>query len=493
EVIVPYGTTLASLTPEILYKGASIAGPGVSHNRLPGADTTLALTVTGSAVDFTTPQLYTVTAGNGQTSRYTITVREDDNNVKQITAFYFTAPAAVGVIDEGAKTITVQVPSGTNLDGLAPTVAYKGRTLSPASGTARSFSSPAVYTVTARNGTVQPYTVRVIPKPASTKEITAFTVPGAIETVIGAAADPGGYTPVSITVSALTNITSLRPVITHTGVSITPQGGTAQTANPYTDSPRNFSVPQTYTVTAEDGSVKNYAVSVHVAGSGVKVITGLVFESVPLSGGGTVKVIAQIDQDTHTIEALVPSDADVDGDPSFAATITYLGGSAGYAGTTSGGIPTDTNTAPQGQSGASYTDLSRAFNTTGSFFYTVTAGDSTTQEYRLKFTKIPRVTITYEAIVDEKFITERFDQKTGVLTVEIIPIHTDRTPLGLYDYTAPYQWYVDGVLQPVSAAQYSLSLRTTDFQPGQHEVVALATRTADGKHYTNKLFFSSAE
>ncbi|MDR1287810.1 MAG: DUF5018 domain-containing protein [Treponema sp.] len=499
EVIVPENTDLTDsnpdLKPVILYKGVSISGsagetfdPPEDHP----TDPEMKGIVGVSVVDFTSPRDYTVTAANGQSSRYKVTVRTDDNNVKQITGFYFTAPAAVGVIDEGAKTITVTVPSGTGLAALAPTVAYKGVSLSPASGAARNFSSPVVYTVTARNGTIQPYTVRVILKPAGTKDITSFTVPGAIETVIGAAPDPGGYTPISVTVSSLTSITALRPVITHTGVSITPQGGTAQTANPYTDSPRNFGVPQIYTVTAEDGSVKNYAVSVHVAGSGIKVITGFVFESVPLSGGETVKIVAQIDQDAHTIEAALPADANITG--TLAPVISYLGQSAGYAGIVSGVLPSVWNDAPQGQSGAVYTDDPKTFTVfPDCYYYTVKAGDDTTAEYTLKLTKIPRITITYEPVQDEKFITERFDQSTGVLTIEIIPLKGNRTPAGAYNYNAPYQWRVDNVLQPVSSTQTSLSLRVTDFQPGQHEVVVMATRTEDGKHYTNKLFFSAAE
>jgi hypothetical protein len=294
-------------------------------------------------------------------------------------------------------------------------------------------------------------------------------------------------------VSSLTSITGLQPVITHTGVSITPQGGTPQTANPYTDSPRNFSVPQIYTVTAEDGSIKDYAVSVHVAGNGIKVITGFVFESVPLSGvgGETVKIVAQIDQDARIIEAVLPADANISG--TLAPVITYLGQAAGYAGTAPGETPLVWNTAPQGQSGV-YTDDSRTFTIfPDCYYYTVKAGDDTTAEYTLKLTKIPRITITYVPVLDEKFITERFDQSTGVLTIEIIPLHGDRTPAGEYNYKAPYQWRVDGVSQPVSSGQTSLSLRVTDFQPGQHEVVVLATRTEDSKHYTNKLFFSAAE
>lgn len=49
-----------------------------------------------------------------------------------------------------------------------------------------------------------------------------------------------------------TDVTALVPTITHTGVSISPAGGTAQ----------NFSSPVVYTVTAEDGTTKKYATAI---------------------------------------------------------------------------------------------------------------------------------------------------------------------------------------------------------------------------------------
>jgi hypothetical protein len=405
-----------------------------------------------------------------------VTVRAEDNNAKAITGFYFANPAAVGNIDESGKTITVTVPNGTALNGLVPTVYYTGASLTPASGTAVNFTSPVIYTVTARNGTAQPYTVRVVPKPASTKDITAISFPGAgvLETIIGANPDPGGYTPISVTVSAQTDIGALRPTITHTGASITPPGGTAQSAKPFTDNIRNFGSPQVYTVTAEDGSAKNYAVSVHISGGGAKIITAFVFKAVPVNGGPVVQVAGQINQDTATIEVRVPHAAtDL---TSLVPTITYLGKSAACSdqGTSM------TNAAPTGQTGNTYTDNPRNFSGSGTtpLTYTVTAMDGSTQEYKVKVVKNPEVTVKYVGLKDDKFITEKFEQSTGLLTVTIAHI----------DYTKPYEWYVDGVKYPVSGAQSTLVLKTTDFQPGQHEVVA-AAKKIDGKYYTNKISF----
>jgi hypothetical protein len=80
---------------------------------------------------------------------------------KEITAFGFTTPAAVGVINETAKTIAVSVPAGTDVKALVPTIVMTGVSVSPPSGVANDFTSPVTYTVTAEDKTMAPYTVTV--------------------------------------------------------------------------------------------------------------------------------------------------------------------------------------------------------------------------------------------------------------------------------------------------------------------------------------------
>jgi hypothetical protein len=494
EVIVPVVTNRGSLTPVILYKDrdASISGTGETFGSPTPHPTDPEIEgVTGnSAVNFTSPRTYRVSAENGQTRDYVVTVRAEDNNAKRITNFYFTNPMAVGAIDENGKIITVTVPTGTNLSGLSPTISYIGVALDPPSGRIVNFSSPVIYTVTARNGTAQPYTVRVTARPASTKEITALSFPGAgvLQTVIGALPDADGFIPISVTVSEQTNISALRPTITHTGVSITPPGGTPQTARPFTDSVRNFSVPQTYRVTAEDGTFKDYAVSVHISGGGAKTITGFVFKHTENSGL-TADAVGQINQDTHTIEVRVPHAATITG---IKPTITYLGKSAAYTGTSTGGSAQNQNNAPAGQQGNTYTDTARDFSASAAtpLYYTVTAADTTTQEYTVKVLKIPEITISYGGPQDDKFTTESFDQNTGLLTISI-DTTANKFPLSApsYGYAAPFDWYVDGVNQPVARTQSTLVIKTNDFKPGRHQVTVSAERSSDNRHYTNLVYF----
>jgi len=81
------------------------------------------------------------------------------SSTKAITAFSFTNPAATGTINETAKTISVTVPFGTSVTALTPTVTHTGASYSPTG--AQNFTSPVIYTVTAHDGSTQPYTVTV--------------------------------------------------------------------------------------------------------------------------------------------------------------------------------------------------------------------------------------------------------------------------------------------------------------------------------------------
>ncbi len=86
------------------------------------------------------------------------------SNAKAITSFAFNAlsPAVTATINEAAKTIAATVPAGTNRTALVPTIAVSSKaTVSPASGEARDFTNPVVYTVTAEDGSTVTYTVTV--------------------------------------------------------------------------------------------------------------------------------------------------------------------------------------------------------------------------------------------------------------------------------------------------------------------------------------------
>ncbi|MDR3172632.1 MAG: leucine-rich repeat protein, partial [Treponema sp.] len=90
-------------------------------------------------------------------------------SAKEITAFSFASPAAAGTIDQANRTVTVTVPSGTNMKSLAPSIIHSGAFISPASGVPQDFYkagfTPVVYTVTAGDGSTALWTVTVRMEP----------------------------------------------------------------------------------------------------------------------------------------------------------------------------------------------------------------------------------------------------------------------------------------------------------------------------------------
>jgi outer membrane protein assembly factor BamB len=69
-------------------------------------------------------------------------------------------PAVTATIDASAKTIKAELPAGTDLTKLSPTITLAEKaTVSPATGIVQDFSKPVTYTVTAEDGSTQVYTV----------------------------------------------------------------------------------------------------------------------------------------------------------------------------------------------------------------------------------------------------------------------------------------------------------------------------------------------
>jgi hypothetical protein len=200
-----------------------------------------------------------ILAGTGQTN---VKIKAGDNTViipmsatntmsaKEITSFSITAPeAASGIINEAEKTISVGVPSGAAVSAMTVLIAHNGVSVNPDSDTTLDFSSPRIFTVTALDGSTQAYTVSVHVAASSEKEIISFgiTVPVAASGVINT-----GENTISVSVPALTPVSAMTVVIGITGVSVSPASG----------STLNFTGPQTFTVTAADGTTRQYTVTV---------------------------------------------------------------------------------------------------------------------------------------------------------------------------------------------------------------------------------------
>ncbi len=111
---------------------------------------------TGDKLNLSTP--FTISVTNGDVFReFVLSVKHDEAS---ITAFVLNGQYT-GVINQQLHTISVQVPEGTNLKSLVPTVTFtQGATITPQNGVPCDFTNPVEFTVTYNTASVT-YTVSV--------------------------------------------------------------------------------------------------------------------------------------------------------------------------------------------------------------------------------------------------------------------------------------------------------------------------------------------
>ncbi|MHB9293364.1 hypothetical protein Holit_02485 [Hollandina sp. SP2] len=231
---LPIAMPREDLSPEItLSEGAAINPPS------------------GEAQDFTQPVEYTLTLGDVQRV-YRVIIKTKG----AITGFRI--GETEGLIDEDARTITLILPSGTNLSSLSPviTLSDPAATLSPASGTAQDFTRPVDYTL-ALDGVQTEYQVIITtatPDTSDARAITSFSINGIPGTIDEAAKA------ITLMLPFGTDLKALKPEI---GISAQAQ------VNPLSGEAQNFTnsilIPNKYRVTAENGMQVEYKVTVQTA------------------------------------------------------------------------------------------------------------------------------------------------------------------------------------------------------------------------------------
>jgi len=218
-----------------------------------------------TANNFSQPLTYTVVAQDGSTKNYTVTVTILPNTAKEITLFKFAGltPPAMGEIS--GENISLNVPYGTNVTHLVATFASSaqstvkiGDTVQLSAETANNFSQPLTYTVVAQDGSTKNYTVTVTILPNTAKEITLFKFAGLTPPAMGEISGEN----ISLNVPYGTNVTHLVATFASSAQSTVKIDDTVQLSG---ETANNFSQPLTYTVVAQDGSTKNYTVTVNVA------------------------------------------------------------------------------------------------------------------------------------------------------------------------------------------------------------------------------------
>ena len=164
----------------------------------------------------------------------------------------FGVPALPQTVAIVGTNINWTVPYSSALTSLAPTYTVSPFAVgAPLSGTDRDFTYPQTYSVTAQNGSTKAYLVTATNAPVSSaKNILTFVFPTFtnVPAIVG--------TNIGVTAPYATIVTSMAPTYTVSALAAgAPPSGTK----------RNFTTPQTYTITAEDHSTKAYQVTVAVA------------------------------------------------------------------------------------------------------------------------------------------------------------------------------------------------------------------------------------
>ena len=150
---VPFSIDVTTLVPTITVSTKATVSPA-----------------SGSAQNFTNPVTYTVTAEDGTSQKYTVTVTKGaapKSAEKSILTFGFNALSPAVAASISGLNITATLPSGTDATKLVPTITLSPKaTVSPATGTSQDFSKAITYTVTAEDGSTQAYNVAITVTPA---------------------------------------------------------------------------------------------------------------------------------------------------------------------------------------------------------------------------------------------------------------------------------------------------------------------------------------
>ena len=163
---------------------------------------------------------------------------------KEITTFTFPGLGNATIV---GTNISITVPFSTVVSALAPTYADTGASRAPVSGTARNFTTPQTYTITAIDASAKTYQVTVTKAPISAaNNILSLTWGAYSSSIVG--------TNVTLFVPPGTPLTAINPTVT-----VSPFA----TVSPLSGTTHNFTTPVNYTVTAENGiATKTYLVTV---------------------------------------------------------------------------------------------------------------------------------------------------------------------------------------------------------------------------------------
>ena len=256
----PRTVTLTHLTPGVMYETSLFSfgweASGRSQTFASGSDSLVVdqdlygnqngIRIAYTFVaDSSGSKVLTITPSSGNT--FHLCALANRQTTPQAKILSFGPGATIGPVAANAAAISWTVPFGTNVTTLSPTFTMSsGATCTKASGSTQNFTSPVHYIVKASDfstsGTTTDYTVTVMIAPASNAcDILTFGLPG----------NPGIIDQVAKTITwtvpGSPGVSSLSPTYT-----LSPSA----TCSPTSGTTLNFTNPQSYTVTAQNGTTK---------------------------------------------------------------------------------------------------------------------------------------------------------------------------------------------------------------------------------------------
>jgi len=162
-----------SIIVELPY-GSSLGDPLVATFETTGESVSIGDALQESGVTsniFSEEKTYRVTAEDGSTADYSVTVTVGKNTAKSLISFSLDGePGEIAEIDETSGTVTVDLPSNKILSSLVAGFVSTGVSVKVGSDeqesgvTANDYSGPVEFKVTAENGSVKTYTVTAVKK-----------------------------------------------------------------------------------------------------------------------------------------------------------------------------------------------------------------------------------------------------------------------------------------------------------------------------------------
>ncbi len=227
---LPFGTDITALTPEIeVSENATITPDG--------------------AQDFSAAVEYTVTSESGDPQEWSVSVSVLENTANDIVAFDLSNLVGDAVIDDVNHTVEAAVEFGTDLTALEPTIEISEAATVDLSGP-QDFSSDVTYTITSESGDAQQWVVSVRNVANDQVEILSFEITGQVSSSIDIANKL-----IDVIMPAGTDVTALSASITiseNATISPDPTGVV------------DYSSKVVFSVTAENGNVKDWTVRVEV-------------------------------------------------------------------------------------------------------------------------------------------------------------------------------------------------------------------------------------